>query len=64
MAELNTYGDLKRTIKAISSKQTGEKIVSQGKAFVLDQLLGLIPGASNAKTTFESAVYFSHYNFK
>jgi len=53
MAELNTYGDLKRVIKSISLKQKGEKIVSQGKEFVVDQLLGLIPGASNAKTTFD-----------
>jgi len=53
MAELKTYGDLKKMIKAISSKQKGEKIVSQGKEFALDQLLGLIPGASNAKTAFD-----------
>jgi len=26
MAELNTYGDLKKVIKAISLKQKGEKI--------------------------------------
>jgi hypothetical protein len=51
--ELNTYGDLKKAIKAIALKQKGQAIVSQGKSFVLDQLLGLIPGASNAKTTFE-----------
>jgi len=40
-------------INGIKSKQRGEKIVSQGKSFVLDQILGLIPGASNAKTTFD-----------
>jgi hypothetical protein len=50
--ELNTYGDLKKLIKAISLKQKGEKIISQGKEFALDQILGLIPGASNAKTAF------------
>ena len=50
---LNTYGDLKKVLKAISLKQKGEKIVSQGKSFFLDQVLGLIPGASNAKTTFD-----------
>jgi hypothetical protein len=50
--ELKTYGDLKKLIKAISSKQKGEKIISQGKEFALDQIIGLIPGASNAKTAF------------
>ena len=50
---LNTYGDLKKAIKSIELKQKGQQIVSQGKTFALDQLLGLIPGASNAKTTFD-----------
>ena len=50
---LNTYGDLKKVLKSISTRQKGEKIISQGKSFVLDQVLGLIPGASNAKTTFD-----------
>jgi hypothetical protein len=50
--DLKTYGDLKKLIKAISLKQKGEKIISQGKEFALDQILGLIPGASNAKTAF------------
>jgi hypothetical protein len=53
MAELNSYGDLKKVIKAIALKQKGEKIVSQGKSFALDQLLGLIPGATNAKSTYD-----------
>lgn len=50
--ELKTYGDLKKLIKAIANKQKGEKIISKGKEFALDQILGLIPGASNAKTAF------------
>jgi len=50
---METYGELKKMINGIKSKQRGEKIVSQGKSFVLDQILGLIPGASNAKTTFD-----------
>ena len=50
---METYGELKKMINGIKSKQRGEKIVSQGKSFVLDQVLGLIPGASNAKTTFD-----------
>jgi len=52
-SQLETYGDLKKVIKSISLKQKGQKIFSQGKSFALDQILGLIPGASNAKTTFD-----------
>ena len=48
--ELKTYGDLKKVLKAISLKQKGEKIVSQGKEVAIDTLLSLIPGAGAAKT--------------
>ena len=48
--ELKTYGDLKKVLKAISLKQKGEKIISQGKEVAIDTLLGLIPGAGAAKT--------------
>jgi hypothetical protein len=47
--ELNTYGDLKKVIKAISLKQKGEKIGN----VALGTLVGFIPGADAAKTTFE-----------
>jgi len=53
MANLETYGDLKKLINGISKQQKGEKIISKGKEFALDQILGLIPGASNAKTAFD-----------
>ena len=49
MAELNTYGDLKKVIKAISLKQKGEKIGT----VALDTVIGAIPGAGAAKTTFD-----------
>ena len=49
---LNTYGDLKKLIKYISMGQKGGKLIAQGKEFALDQILGLIPGASNAKSAF------------
>jgi hypothetical protein len=49
VAELNTYGDLKKVIKAIALKQKGEKIGN----VALGTLIGLIPGAEAAKTTFE-----------
>jgi hypothetical protein len=47
--ELNTYGDLKKVIKAISLKQKGEKIGD----VALGTIVGFIPGADAAKSTFE-----------
>ena len=52
MINLETYGDLKKLIDNIKLKQKGQKIISKGKEFALDQVLGFIPGASNAKTIF------------
>jgi hypothetical protein len=49
MAELNTYGDLKKVIKAISLRQKGEKIGN----VALGAIMGLIPGAEAARTTFD-----------
>ena len=49
MAELQTYGDLKRIINSIKLQQKGEKI---GQV-ALDTVIGLIPGAEVAKTTFD-----------
>jgi hypothetical protein len=46
---LNTYGDLKKVINAIALKQKGEKIGN----IALGTLIGFIPGADVAKTTFE-----------
>ena len=53
MNNLETYGDLKKLIAGIQSRQKGQIIISKGKQFALDQVLGLIPGASNAKSAFE-----------
>jgi hypothetical protein len=47
--ELKTYGDLKKTIKAISLKQKGEKIGN----IAMDTVLGAIPGFGTAKTTYD-----------
>jgi len=52
MITLETYGDLKKLIDNIKLKQKGQKIISKGKEFALDQILGFIPGASNAKTLY------------
>jgi hypothetical protein len=47
--ELKTYGDLKKTIKAISLKQKGEKVAG----VALDAVVGLVPGLEAARTTFD-----------
>jgi predicted Zn-ribbon and HTH transcriptional regulator len=47
--ELKTYGDLKKTIKAISLKQKGEKVAG----VALDTVIGLVPGLEAARTTFD-----------
>ena len=52
-SKLETYGDLKKLIQVIALKQKGKKIVSQGVELGIDQLLGLLPGASNVKTAFD-----------
>lgn len=49
MAELQTYGDLKKVITSIKNKQKGEKI---GQV-ALDTVVGLIPGADAARTTYD-----------
>lgn len=49
MAELKTYGDLKNVIKSIALKQKGQQIGN----VALDTVIGLIPGANAAKTTFD-----------
>ena len=46
---METYGDLKKTIKNIQLKQKGEKV---GKITV-DVILGTIPGLGAAKSTFD-----------
>jgi len=49
MAELNTYGDLKKVIKSISLKKKGEKIGN----VALDTVIGSIPGVGAAKSTYD-----------
>jgi hypothetical protein len=49
MTDIQTYGDLKKIIKAISLKQKGEKIGN----IAIDTVLGVIPGFGTAKTTYD-----------
>jgi len=49
MADLKTYGDLKKAISVINLKQKGEKI----SGVAVGVIMGLIPGADAAKNTYE-----------
>jgi hypothetical protein len=51
--QLKTYGDLKKLIKYVKLKQKGGKILAKGKEVAIDQILGLLPGASNIKTSLD-----------
>jgi len=48
-----TFGDLLKLIQGIQIRNKGGKLVDKGIGFAVDQVLGLIPGASNAKTAFD-----------
>ena len=48
-----TFGDLLKIIQGIQLKNKGSKLLDKGVNFTVDQVLGLIPGASNAKTAFD-----------
>ncbi len=52
---LETYGDLKTLINYIRLGKKGSKLLIQGKEFLIDQILGAIPGAGNAKSAFNFA---------
>ena len=62
MAELNTYGDLKKVIKSISKRQKLGKLGDVS----LDVAIGLLPGGDLAKTTFDfvKAAFFKPDNKK
>jgi hypothetical protein len=46
---METYGDLKKIIKTVNTKQLGDKTVG----FLQDLALDFLPGISQAKTTFD-----------
>jgi len=50
---VKTFGDLLKIIQGIQIKNKGGKIMDKGINFAIDQVLGLVPGASNAKTAYE-----------
>lgn len=51
--ELKTYGDLRNLLNSIVTKQKKQKIVGKAGEVAIDQVLGLIPGGSNAKNVFD-----------
>ena len=50
---ITKFGDLLKVINGIQLKNKGSKILDKGVSFAVDQVLGLIPGASNAKTAYD-----------
>jgi len=52
-APLQTYGDLHNLLLAITKNKKGTKVLQKGKDVALDIVLGVIPGASLAKNTFD-----------
>lgn len=50
---LETYGQLKALLNAISKGQKKGFVLSQGKEIAVDVLLGIIPGASAAKKGYD-----------
>ena len=50
---IKTFGELLKLIQGIQIKNKGGKLLDKGISFAVDQVLGLIPGASNAKTAFD-----------
>lgn len=51
--QLNTFGDLKKTISGVMNKEKVKAAGGVAANLAIDQVLGLIPGASNAKSAFD-----------
>lgn len=51
--KIQTYGELKAIVKDVISGQRKSAIKSGTTTVAIDQILGLIPGASNAKSAFD-----------
>jgi hypothetical protein len=52
-AQLLTYGDLKKLISLTLNKERAKVAAGEVAKLGVDQILGLIPGASNAKSAFD-----------
>jgi len=51
-SQLRTYGDLQKMLQKIERDKTLKAVGNEAKNFILDQIAGLIPGASNIKSAF------------
>lgn len=61
ISQVTTYGELNQLVSGIiQSAKTGEQVTAVG-GFALDQVLGMIPGASNVKSAFDlfKSLYWS-----
>lgn len=58
-AQYRTYGELKKVINGIMNKEKLKAVGDQVTSAAVDQVLGLIPGASNVKSAFDfvKAIY-------
>lgn len=50
---IKTWGDLKRIINSVRRKKQLNAAKDQVKDLIIDELVGLIPGAGNVKTAFD-----------
>ena len=50
---LETYGDLKRLLNKVNKDKKLTAFIEKGKEVAVDQILGWIPGASNAKSGYD-----------
>jgi hypothetical protein len=51
-SQLKTYGDLQKMLQKIDRDKTLKAVGDEAKDVILDQIAGLIPGASNIKSAF------------
>jgi len=51
-SQLRTYGDLQKMLQKIDRDRTLKAVGDEAKDVILDQIAGLIPGASNIKSAF------------
>ncbi len=51
-SQLRTYGDLQKMLQKIDRDKTLKAVGDEAKDVILDQIAGLIPGASNIKSAF------------
>lgn len=52
-AQVRTFGDLQKIVNQINTNKTVKAVAGQAGNLAIDQIVGLIPGASNVKTAFD-----------